>query len=107
MEEKCEKIIGIAEKYLGQLITHSQVRFPYEEIVEIKRLAEEQKIANKAHKGMILNEEQRKEFEQVVRPLIKWLNDNYHPHVTVVADCSSAELSEGVNSFVTEDYWKD
>ena len=56
---------------------------------------------------MILNEEQRKSYEVAVRPLIKWLNDNCHPHVTVVADCSHAELSEGVNSFRTEDYWKD
>ena len=56
---------------------------------------------------MILSEEQKKEFEAIVRPLIKWLNDNCHPHVTVVADCSHAELSEGVNSFATEDYWKD
>lgn len=56
---------------------------------------------------MILSEEQREEFEKVARPLIKWLNDNCHPHVTVIADCSHAELSEGVNSFRTEDYWKD
>ena len=56
---------------------------------------------------MILNEDQKKEFEKAVRPLIKWLNDNCHPHVTVVADCSHAELSEGVNSFATEDYIKD
>jgi len=25
---------------------------------------------------MILSEEQRKSYEEVVRPLIKWLNDN-------------------------------
>jgi len=56
---------------------------------------------------MILNETERKEFEIVVRPLIKWLNDNCHPHVSVIADCSHAELLEGVNSFVTEDYLRD
>ncbi|MCK4821699.1 hypothetical protein KA005_38390 [bacterium] len=56
---------------------------------------------------MILSEEQRKEFEKTVRPLIKWLNNNCHPHVTVIVDCSHAELTEGVNSFRTEDYWKD
>lgn len=56
---------------------------------------------------MILTEKQRKSYEEAVRPIIKWLNDNCHPHVTVVADCSHAELSERVNSFRTEDYWKD
>ena len=56
---------------------------------------------------MILNKKQQKEFEKVVRPLIKWLNDNCHPHVVVVTNCTRAELSEGVNSFRTEDYWKD
>ena len=55
---------------------------------------------------MILNGKQRKEFEEVVRPLIKWLNDNCHPHITVVADYSSAKLSEAAFSFRTEDYWK-
>ena len=58
---------------------------------------------------MILNEEQRKEFESVVRPLIEWLNvpENAHPHVHVVVDCSSAELSEGVNCFRTDEYIRD
>lgn len=55
---------------------------------------------------MVLNEKRRKEFEAITRPLIKWLNDNCHPHVTIIADCSYAELLESVNSFRTEDYWK-
>lgn len=56
---------------------------------------------------MILNEEQRKKFEEVSRPLIKFLNTLSHPHITVIVDCGRAELSEGVNQFVTEDYIKD
>ena len=56
---------------------------------------------------MTFTEEQRKEFEEAARPLIKFLNDNCHPHVTVVVDCTTAELSEGVCSFRTEDYLKD
>jgi stringent starvation protein B len=47
---------------------------------------------------MIVTQEQQKEFEQVVRPIIKWLNENCHPHVSVRVDCSSAELSEGICS---------
>lgn len=56
---------------------------------------------------MILTEDQRAEFEAVTRPLIKFLNDNCHPHVSVVVDNARAELSEGVCMFRTEDYWKD
>ena len=27
---------------------------------------------------------------------MKWLSDNFHPHVNVIVDSTSAELSEGV-----------
>ena len=43
---------------------------------------------------MKIDEIQQKEFEEITRPLIKWLNDN----------CSHAELLEGVYSFYTEKY---
>lgn len=56
---------------------------------------------------MILTQEQLKEFEDVTRPLIKFLNDHFHPHVTVIVDNTSAELSEGIATFRTEDYLKD
>ena len=56
---------------------------------------------------MILNEEERKEFEQAVRPLMKWLSNNCHPHVSVVVDYAGAKLKEDVRTFVTEDYVKD
>ena len=38
------------------------------------------------------------DFEEIVRPVIKWLNDNYHPHVTVIITPTGAELVEGVQS---------
>jgi len=56
---------------------------------------------------MIATKEQRAEFEKVTRPVIKWLNDNCHPHITVIIDVSSAELHEGVCRIYTEDYVKD
>jgi len=37
-------------------------------------------------------------FEEAARPLIKWLNENYHPHVTVIVTPTSAELLEGLQS---------
>lgn len=56
---------------------------------------------------MIFNENQRKEFERIARLLIEFINDNCHPHVVVVVDNMSAELSEGVCAFSTDDYLKD
>lgn len=53
---------------------------------------------------MILRDEERVEFEKVTRPVIEWLNKNCHPHVTVVIDPTSAELSECVAAINTHDY---
>jgi len=56
---------------------------------------------------MILDEKQKREFEEAVRPLMSFLGKNFHPHVTVTVDYARAYLLEGVNSFITEDYVKD
>lgn len=56
---------------------------------------------------MILNEMQRREFEAVTRPVMEWLNKNCHPHVSVVVEPTSAELSEGIASVRTNDYIPD
>jgi hypothetical protein len=47
---------------------------------------------------MILTEKQRVEFQQTARPMMKWLNDNCHPHVDVIISPISARLLEGVSS---------
>lgn len=56
---------------------------------------------------MILNEEQRKEFEEKTRPVIEFLNNNCHPHTQVVISTDHSELLEGVCAYKTEDYIKD
>ncbi|MBT9138986.1 MAG: hypothetical protein DDT31_01566 [Syntrophomonadaceae bacterium] len=56
---------------------------------------------------MILNEQQRKEFEAAARPLIKWLNKNCHPHVTVIVEPGGAELTEAICSVLVGDYIPD
>ena len=56
---------------------------------------------------MIISEEKRKEFDSVAKPLIKWLNDNCHPHVSVIVSPSSAELCEGICIHNTDEYIKD
>jgi hypothetical protein len=56
---------------------------------------------------MILTKEQRAEFEKAAEPLIQWLNNNCHPHVTVIVTTDSAELSEGIALFKTDKFIKD
>jgi len=56
---------------------------------------------------MILSKEQDKEFENLTRPIIEWLNNNFRPHVSVVVCNTRAELSEGILGFTTFDYLKD
>jgi hypothetical protein len=48
-----------------------------------------------------------KKFEEVARPLIDFINENYHPHVTVIVDSTHAEILEGISAFTTEDYLRD
>ena len=55
---------------------------------------------------MITNEKQS-EFETAAIPLIKWLNENCHPHVVVIVETDGAQLFEGVCSFRTQKYIKD
>ena len=52
----------------------------------------------------MLNDTQCAEFEALARPLIKVLNDNCHPHVSIHIENDHAELSEGVAAFHTEEY---
>jgi len=55
--------------------------------------------------GEELNENK---FEELARPMIKYLCENYHPHVTVIITPTSAELLEGLKSVGRiEDYIRD
>jgi hypothetical protein len=56
---------------------------------------------------MIITEEKRKEFEELGKPLIKFLNDNFHPHVTVVVTPTGIELLEGVCASPVTEFVKD
>lgn len=52
------------------------------------------------------NEKENKKalFEQVTKPLIKYLAENHHPHVVVVVDSTHAELFEGKMIISTDEY---
>jgi hypothetical protein len=49
----------------------------------------------------------REEFEKLTRPLIKYLCENYHPHTHVTVTSTTAELSEGIQAYTTDEYVKD
>jgi hypothetical protein len=53
---------------------------------------------------MVLTKQQIKEFEEAVKPLMKYLGENHHPHVTVIVDNGRAEILEGSASYVTDQY---
>lgn len=55
----------------------------------------------------INKEAQRKEFEEITKHVIKWLCENYHPHVAVVIDPTTAVLYEGKVGFTTHEYIRD
>ena len=43
-------------------------------------------------------DEQKIDFETVVKPVLKYLCENHHPHVTVIITPTTAELLEGVKT---------
>ncbi len=53
---------------------------------------------------MSTQEQKQAEFEEAVRPLIKWLAQSVHPHHTVVVTSTHAELLEGQVVVATEEY---
>lgn len=46
-------------------------------------------------------------FKDVVKPVIKWLNENANPHALVIVNATSAELLSGEIGFNTEEFLKD
>jgi hypothetical protein len=62
---------------------------------------------NRDKNNMKSPKENLRSLETVARPLIQWLNENMHPHTTVIVTQTSAEVVEGCLYFLTEDYLKD
>jgi hypothetical protein len=50
-----------------------------------------------------MNESQKKEFDRLSKILIQWLRVNGHPHMKIIIDNESAELVEGIQSFILDD----
>ena len=49
----------------------------------------------------------KKEFEKVVRPVIKYLAENHHPHTTILITSNCAELVVGEMVISTNEYLVD
>ena len=43
-------------------------------------------------------------FEEACRPLMQYLAENHHPHITVTVNSTRAELVEGLQGFTCFDY---
>lgn len=56
---------------------------------------------------MIISKEQQEELKEAAKPLVKFLCDNFHPHVMVVVEPHNIELLEGVSSTPVEEFIKD
>ena len=55
---------------------------------------------------MAIKEVSTTQFEELVRPLIQFINDKYHPHTTIVVTSTTAEILEGIEVISTNDYIK-
>ena len=53
---------------------------------------------------MILPEKQKTEFEKAVKPLIKFLAENYDPHTKIIVENNRAEIVYGSASIVTNEF---
>lgn len=56
---------------------------------------------------MTLTEEKRTELLEAAKPLIKWLNENTHPHCEASVTQDYVELLEGVALCRTDLYLRD
>lgn len=52
-------------------------------------------------------EQERKEFEDAVRPAIKWMAENQHPFTRLIIQGNLAELFSSEMSLVTDEYTVD
>ena len=48
--------------------------------------------------------QKQEKFEEAVRPLMKYLAENHHPHTSVYVTSRTAELLEGQQCLSTDEY---
>lgn len=68
----------------------------------IERINEAERLKSlKIHRT---KEVEKETFEQAVKPLMKWLCENTHPHTTAIVTGTLAELVEGVENVITDEF---
>ena len=53
---------------------------------------------------MMTQGEKFAEFEELVRPVMKWMAEKLHPHTKIIIEANSAELMEGDTAIQTNEY---
>jgi hypothetical protein len=53
---------------------------------------------------MTVTEEQRKQLLESSKPLMEFLANNFHPHVTANVTLTSVELVEGLTNVTTDQF---
>lgn len=56
---------------------------------------------------MTITQQQTEEMLEAAKPLIKWMNENCHPHCTAHVGQMYIELTEGIATNSTEEFLKD
>lgn len=56
---------------------------------------------------MVLTDQQIEELQKAAEPLIKYLAENFHPHVKVIVEQDRAEILESSATVITKTYIKD
>lgn len=51
--------------------------------------------------------EQTKKLEELARPMIEFLNDEFHPHVQVIIEPGGVKLTQDITFIPITDYIKD
>ena len=57
-----------------------------------------------SHHGIIKSKPKQETFEEAVKPLMKWLCENTHPHTKAIVTGNLAELVEGVENVHTNEF---
>lgn len=52
-------------------------------------------------------DEQFAEFEAIVKPVMKYLAENHHPHMKIIIESNRAEMVEGVKCINSDEFIPD
>jgi hypothetical protein len=53
---------------------------------------------------MKTQEQKAEEFNELVKPVMKWMAENLHPHTKIIIESNNAELVEGCMNVNTNEY---